>query len=181
MCGAVCADAPAATVEELVGEARPLGIAQSGVEGSSGEAGSSWPRAERTPSAGITAVAALAGGARPTGIAQRSAATKPELAMSSGEARSARTESVLEESLGEAGSSGSRADGATSAATVAVARSDDEDRPSGIAKNSARSKGVAGSSWSRARDQYRYSSRLLQSSASWSRNATTKPELKICW
>ena len=48
----VCANAAAATVEEPVGEARPLGIAQSEVEGSSGEAGSSWSGAERTPSAG---------------------------------------------------------------------------------------------------------------------------------
>ena len=104
---------------------------------------------QRTPSAGSTAVAVLAGGARPTGIAMQSAATKPELAESCGEARSATTESVLEESPGEDGSCGSGASAATSAATAAVARSEDEDRPPGIAKNSATSKGDAGSSWSR--------------------------------
>ena len=63
-----------------------------------------------------------------TGIARQSAATKPELGECSGEARSATTESALEESPGEAGSSGSRAGGANSAATGAVARSDDEAR-----------------------------------------------------
>ena len=134
----MCADAAAATVEEPVGEARPLGIAQSEVEGSPDEAGSSWPGAESLRDCKAESKPGEESWAY--GIAKRSAATKPELAKSSGEARSARTESVLEESPGEAGSSG----WATSAATVAVARSDDEDRLRGIAKNSATSKGDAG-------------------------------------
>ena len=76
----VCATAADAIVGEPVGEARPPGIAQSRVEGSNGEAGSSCLGAEKTPSAGITAVAVLAGGVRSTGIAKQSAATKSELA-----------------------------------------------------------------------------------------------------
>ena len=57
----------------------------------------------------------------------------------------ATTESVLGESPGEAGSSGSRAGGAISAATATVARFDEGVRPLGIAKNSATSKADAGS------------------------------------
>ena len=53
----VCADPAAATIE-------------SEVHGSSGEAKSSWPGAERTPSASITAVAMLAGRARLMGTAK---------------------------------------------------------------------------------------------------------------
>ena len=56
----------------------------------------------------------------------------------------ATTESVLGESPGEAGSSGSRAGGAISAATATVARFDERARPLGIAKNSATSKADAG-------------------------------------
>ena len=133
----VCASAADAIVGEPVGEARPPGIAHSRVEGSTGEAGSSCLGAEKTPSAGITAVAVLAGGVRSTGIAKQSAATKPELAECSGETRCATTESALEELPGEAGSSGSRAGGANSAAAAAVANSADEGRPPGFVKNSA--------------------------------------------
>ena len=67
-------DAADTAVEVLVGEARPLGIAEhstkteSAVAVSSGEAGPSWPRVKSTPSAVDTAVAMLAGEARPYGI-----------------------------------------------------------------------------------------------------------------
>ena len=66
-------------------------------------------------------------------------------------------QSVLGESPKEAGSSGSRAGGAISAATVAVARFDEGARPPGIVKKGATtdseiamSSGEDGPSWSRA-------------------------------
>ena len=55
---------------------------ESEVEGSSGEAGSSWPGADDTTSAGFTTVAKTVGGLRPSGIAKNSATTEA----SSGEA-----------------------------------------------------------------------------------------------
>ena len=140
----VCINAAAASftnrLEEPVGEARPLGIAQSAVEGSSGEAWSSWSGAERTPSAGITAVAMPAGGPRPPGIARQSATTESDIAVSSG----------------EAGPSWPRAKSTPSAVGTADARPADETRP-GIAKQCAttrpelaESSGGAGLFWSRA-------------------------------
>ena len=58
--------------------------AESFIAVSSAEAGPSGPRAKSWNSACITAVAMLAGEARPPGIAKQGATTKPELVESSG-------------------------------------------------------------------------------------------------
>ena len=64
-----------------------LTIAQSEVDVSSGEAGSSWPGADDTTSAGVTTIAKAGGEARPLGIENQSATTESDIAVSSDEAR----------------------------------------------------------------------------------------------
>ena len=89
-------DAAATAVKVPVGEARPLGISQYStatepeVEGSSGETGSSWTRADDTTRPDDATVAKAVGEARPPGIAEHSVATASAPAVSSGEAGSAR-------------------------------------------------------------------------------------------
>ena len=110
---------------KTVGEARPFGIAQysttteSEVEGSPGEAGSSWPGADDTTSAGVTTVAKTVGESRPPGIAKLSTTT--------------------EVSSGEVEPSWPRAYDMDSAAATPDVKSAGEARPPGIAKQSATS------------------------------------------
>ena len=81
-------DAAATVVEEPVGEARPLGIAQysaataSALAVSSGETGSVRPGDKDTTDADGTAVVGPAGEDRPCGIAKQSATTESDIAVS---------------------------------------------------------------------------------------------------
>ena len=97
----------------LLGVAQHSATAESEVEGSSGEAGSSWPGADGTTSAGVATVAETVGKSRPPGIANHG--------------------STAVVSFGEAGPSWSTANGNSAAATAAV-KSVGEARPSRIVK-----------------------------------------------
>ena len=125
-------DAAATTVEVPFGEARPPGISQhstateSKFEGSSGEAGSSWPGAGNTARPDAT-VAKVVGEVRPPECAKDSATTESSFAVSSG----------------EAGHSWPR----SSAAATADAMLAGEARPHGVAKQSATTKPEPGRSW----------------------------------
>ena len=131
----------------------------------------SWPKPKSTPSAGVTAAARLAGGARPPGIAKQSATTESGIAGSSDEARppgiekhSAVTERELAEGSDGVGPLWSRAsrDSAAAAADVKSAGKARDCKSATTEPEFAEICDEVGPSWSKANGMDNAAARIIE-------------------